>query len=125
MNNRAQRRRAYRQLGMLKTIGELGFLHPTVIDWRRRQRAEGKAKHEKMVQELENARYEKLEHRQAEYLKSMKEKGYNVEELKLLEEAWALTSVKDKETYRKDKKEAKRLRKEAEVSLRTRTTSND
>jgi hypothetical protein len=42
-----------------------------------------------------------------------KDLGYNKEEIKLLEEAWALTTIKDKETYRADKKEAKRLMKEA------------
>ena len=47
--------------------------------------------------------------------------GYNEAELKMLEEAYALRSVKNKETRRADKKEAKRLEKEAHASLTSRT----
>ena len=47
--------------------------------------------------------------------------GWDAKEIELLEEAWALTTVKDKETYREDKKEAKSLRKEANTLRASRT----
>lgn len=46
--------------------------------------------------------------------------GYNKEEVALLEEAWALLTVKDKETYRADKKKARQLQKQAADSLAAR-----
>ena len=47
--------------------------------------------------------------------------GWDAKEIELLEEAWALTTVKDKETYREDKKKAKSLRKEANTLRASRT----
>ena len=46
--------------------------------------------------------------------------GYNAKEMEMLEEAWALSIVKDKETYREDKKKIKALHKEAKASLNSR-----
>jgi len=46
--------------------------------------------------------------------------GYNKEEVALLEEAWVLQSVKDKDTYRADKKRARQLQKQAADSLAAR-----
>ena len=46
--------------------------------------------------------------------------GYNAEEIKKLEEAWTMTAVKDRETYKADKKQANILRKEAQQSLTSR-----
>ena len=42
-----------------------------------------------------------------------------------LEEAWVISTVKDKETYRSDKKEAKRLRKEANELHTKRLNANN
>lgn len=44
------------------------------------------------------------------------EQGFNTEEINTLEEAWALTVIKDKETYRADKKKSRALFKEANAS---------
>jgi len=49
----------------------------------------------------------------------MKEEGYNTKELTLLEEAFALKSVKT-ETYRADRKKAKELETEALASMENR-----
>ena len=109
----------FKQLGILKKLSKLQFMDPTKVEFRKRNRAEGKAKHEKMVEELENARYERLEHLSAAYLAKMKEEGYNTKELTLLEEAFALKSVKT-ETYRADRKKAKELETEALASMENR-----
>lgn len=116
MSNRKEKRRMFKQLGILKTLGKLQFMDPIRVEFRKRNRTEGKAKHEKMVEELENARYERLEHLSAEYLSKMKEKGYNTKELQKLEEAFALRSVKT-DTYRADRKRAKQLEAEASESM--------
>lgn len=119
MSNRREKRRMFKQLGILKKLSKLQFMDPTKVEFRKRNRAEGKAKHEKMVEELENARYERLEHLSAAYLAKMKEEGYNTKELALLEEAFALKSVKT-ETYRADRKKAKELETEALASMENR-----
>jgi predicted DNA-binding antitoxin AbrB/MazE fold protein len=119
MSNRREKRRMFKQLGILKKLSKLQFMDPTKVEFRKRNRAEGKAKHEKMVEELENARYERLEHLSAAYLAKMKEEGYNTKELTLLEEAFALKSVKT-ETYRADRKKAKELETEALASMENR-----
>ena len=51
--------------------------------------------------------------------------GYNAEEIVKLEEAWTLTAVKDRETYRADKKQANLLRKEAQQSLASRKNAGN
>jgi hypothetical protein len=119
MSNRREKRRMFKQLGVLKKLSKMQFMDPTKAEFRKRNRAEGKAKHEKSVEELENARYERLEHLSAEYLIKMKEEGYNDKELKLLEEAFALKSVKT-ETYSSDRKKARKLETEALASMQNR-----
>jgi len=51
--------------------------------------------------------------------------GHNDDEIKLLEEAWLLMNIKNKETFKQDKKEAKRLIKEAKESLNSRLDANN
>lgn len=45
-----------------------------------------------------------------------KEQGYNQKEIDMLEEAWSLSVIKDKETYQADKKKRRALQKEAKAS---------
>ena len=49
-----------------------------------------------------------------------REIGYNDKEINMLEEAWALSIVKDRETYQEDKKKRRQLVKEAKASLDSR-----
>jgi hypothetical protein len=46
--------------------------------------------------------------------------GYNSSEIKKLEEAWSITVITDKDTYRADRKQARKLQKEARASLLSR-----
>ena len=46
--------------------------------------------------------------------------GYNAAEIALLEEAWSLNVIKDKETYRADRKKARQLQKEAQALMQAR-----
>ena len=45
-----------------------------------------------------------------------KAQGYNQKEIDMLEEAWSLSVIKDKETYQADKKKRRALQKEAKAS---------
>jgi len=51
--------------------------------------------------------------------------GYNSDEISKLEEAWTITAIKDKDTYRADKKQANVLRREAQQSLAARKNAGN
>ena len=111
--NRQERRRAYKNMGILKAMSQLAWNHPDRVEFRRRNREQGEAKHNAMLEELEKERYERLEHAAAEYEKKLKAEGYNQEEVDMLLEAYALECVKDKETWQADKKRRKELKRAA------------
>ena len=78
-----------------------------------------KRNHEMLERKLEGYTNEKGEH--VDGLKdTWKNIGYNAKEIEMLEEVWALSIVKDKETYREDKKKIKALHKKAKASLDSR-----
>lgn len=75
-----------------------------------------KRNHEMLERKLEGYTNEEGEH--VDGLKDTWRKiGYNENEINMLEEAWALSVVKDKETYQADKKKRRQLQKDAQASL--------
>tara|TARA_B100001093_G_scaffold127194_2_gene119705 strand:+ start:830 stop:1123 length:294 start_codon:yes stop_codon:yes gene_type:complete len=82
---------------------------------------EGKTKHRNMVEENERLWRESIENKNAEYKKQLEDNGWEAKEIELLSEAWVLRTVKDKDSYQQDKKDAKRLTKEAEALRAKRT----
>lgn len=114
--NRQERRRAYKQMGIMKTMAKLPWNHPQKSEFRRKNREQGEAKHAAMLEEMEKERYERLEHANAEYLKKCKEEGYEGKELEMLEEAYSLFLVRNKDTWQEDKKTRKKLVKMAKES---------
>ena len=111
--NRRQRRYMMKQNGMLKYLSKLSFFHPTRAAIRQQNIENGRKIQEARRDAIEKARAERLE----AILNSMKHTwaniGYNENEISMLEEAWAMTAIKDKETYQADKKQARKLMKEA------------
>ena len=114
--NRQQRRRAYKSMGILKNKSSRSFNDPVRKAISKQLSQEGKAKHRKMVEENERKWREEMEHRNAEYKKQLEKDGWNAKEIEQLSEAWGLRMVKDKDNYQADKKEIKRLIKEANES---------
>lgn len=118
--NRRQRRLMMKQNGMLKYLSKLSFFHPTKVAIRRQNMENGR--------KIQQARLDAAEKAQAERLEAVLERmkdtwsniGYNKEEIAMLEEAWAMTIIKDKETYRADVKQSRKLMKEAAASLAAR-----
>jgi hypothetical protein len=102
-----------KQNGMLKYLSKLSFFHPTRAAIRRQNMENGRKIQEARMDAIEKAQAERLE----AILNSMKHTwaniGYNENEISMLEEAWAMTAIKDKETYQTDKKQARKLMKEA------------
>jgi len=111
--SRRQRREMYRRAGFLKIKNNYNPLGPVMVNWYTKTREEGQRLHEAHTRMVETQIEEKLQ----SILNSSKETwtglGYNEAELKMLEEAFSLRSVKNRETLTADRKLAKRLEKEA------------
>ena len=81
--------------------------------WYAKTRAEGTKLEEQNTLRLERQRDEFFAMKDAAMRVSLEEAGYSAKQIELMQEAWALTVIKDKETYRADKKKAKDLLKQA------------
>jgi|TARA_B110000879_G_scaffold202494_1_gene278944 hypothetical protein len=119
--NRRQRRAMLKQQGVLKYLNRLPHFHETRNNFRANNIATGKQIHQNFVDKMEKANEERLEGILENKKIEWNAQGWNSKEIELLEEAWALGAIKDKETYREDKKKAKSLRKEAEALRASRT----
>jgi hypothetical protein len=111
--NRRERRMMLRQQGVLKYLSKLSFFNPIRANFRMQNLQTGIK-----IQETRRARIEKeWEASFNARLENMKISwtalGYNEAEIALLEESEVLTFVKDKDTYREDKKRSKQLSKQA------------
>ena len=113
--NRQQRRNAYKSMGILKNKSSRQFNDPVRNQITEQLSREGKEKHRAMVEANERQYHEDMEHKLAEYKKTLEVTGWEGKEIEKLAEAWMLKAVKDKENYQQDKKDAKRLTKEAEA----------
>lgn len=120
-----------KQQGVLKYLSKLPFLGEVRTRLRLENLENGKKIHQQHVDANEKANAERLEKILEGYtytneegdsvsVPGLKDKwtaeGYNASELSMLEEAWALGVVKNKETYREDKKKRLALQKEAKAS---------
>jgi hypothetical protein len=102
-------------MGILKNKSSRQFNDPTRKQITQQLSKEGAEKHKAMVEENERLWREGIEHKNAEYKKQLETEGWEGKEIELLSEAWSLRMIKDKENYQQDKKDAKRLIKEAEA----------
>jgi hypothetical protein len=107
--NRRQRRDMYKRAGYLKVKNMFGFGSPQARAWYDKCAKDGEMIHE---QNTKNA-MDQMENQLQIILDRQKELwtelGYNAEEILLLEESWSLMAVKNKETYREDKKKSREL----------------
>lgn len=118
--NRRQRRYMMKQNGMLKHLSKLSPFHPSKIEIREHNRENGRKIQNDILDELEKKRTERLESNLKDAKVEWYKAGYNENEIDILEQAWTLRKIKNKETYQQDKKEAKKLVKEAKASLLSR-----
>lgn len=110
---RRHRRRMLKSNGMLRYLSKINFFNPNKIEIRAVNMDNGRKFHQAHLDAIEKMQAEQLE----SLLERMKENwsrmGYNKTEIAMLEEAWAITTIKDKETYQQDKRKANELMKEA------------
>ena len=119
--SRRYRRAMYRQAGFLRIKNGFGFNSPIRAAWYKKTAEEGNALKEANEKATHDSIENQLQIMWNKQIDTLTLLGYDDSELKMLEEAYALRSVKTKETRRADKKEAKRLEKEAYASLQART----
>lgn len=116
-----------KQQGVLKYLSKLPFLGEVRTRLRLENLENGRKIHQQHVDANEARNAARLERILEGYtnedgikVPGLKDKwtteGYNASELSMLEEAWALGVVKNKETYREDKKKRLALQKEAKAS---------
>lgn len=115
--NRRQRRYMIKQNGMLRYLSKMDFFHTKKSAIRAQNIENGYKMQEARLDAIEKANYERLEATLKHAKETWANTGYIVAEIAMLEKAWALANVKNKETYQQDKKESKRLMKEAKASL--------
>lgn len=118
--SRRYRRAMYRQAGFLRIKNGFAFSSPIRAAWYKKTQDEGNALKEANERSTQESIENQLQIIWNKQLETLTEMGYNDAELKMLEEAYALRSVKNKETRREDKKEARRLEREARVLLQSR-----
>jgi hypothetical protein len=111
--NRRARRNMYKQAGMLKAKEQIGHFSPAKKEWYDKMREEGEKIHEMNTRNAQDQIENQLQIILDRQKETWTELGYNEAEIALLEESWTLMAVKDKETYREDKKKSRELSKQA------------
>ena len=122
--SRRQRRSQLKKMGYLKIKNMFGRFSEQGKAWYSKMSEEGINAHDEHVNRVNDSIGDQLQTMLNNLKLTWKDSGYNDSEIGLLEEAWSLSVVKNKDTYRKDKKEAIKLRKEAQESLKSRLNAN-
>ena len=117
--NRRQRRMAMKHQGLLTQKGNL-----SLSDWFKlckEIRAKGNEIQEANTERCENIAFAKLEEIEASKMLAWRTEGYNDKEIEKLREAYSIMAVKNKDTWKTDKKIARNIIKEARLSLQKRS----
>lgn len=118
---RKQRRYMMKQQGVLRYISKLNFLGETRSAIRRENQENGRKLHQQHLDLQEKLNAERLEAKLEGLKETWKEVGYNAKEMEMLEEAWAIGVVRDKDSNRKeDKKKIKQLHRSVQESFASR-----
>ena len=112
--NRSQRRWQLRTAGMLRVKNMYGPFTDIGQLWYNKTREEGKKLQAENAARIEKTRDEFFAQKDASIREAHKAFGYSEEQIELMMEAWALTVIKDKETYRADRKRSMELMKQAQ-----------
>lgn len=120
--SRKQRRAQMRSAGMLKVKNIYSPLSGQRQAWYKKTREDGQQAHEAHLKKVNDQIEEQLQTRLNNLKETWKSSGYNDQEIKMLEDAFMLTSIKYKDTLRSDRKEARRLMKQARESFQNRIT---
>jgi hypothetical protein len=118
--NRRQRRHMMRQQGILKYLSKLDFLGEVRSNFRTQNMENGRKLHQQNIDANDKVNHSMLEAKLESMKETWKSIGYNKSEIDKLEEAWSLSTIKDKETRKEDKKTIKKLQREVQESFQSR-----
>jgi thiamine kinase-like enzyme len=118
--NRRQRRGMMKQQGVLKYLSGQDFLGEIRGGFRAQNIENGRTLHQRNVDANDKANGALLEEKLNSIKATWKETGYTDSEILKLEEAWALSTIKDKENRKADKKTIKKLQREVKESFLSR-----
>ena len=116
--NRRQRRLAMKYQGILKAKSKLPFHEWMEVT--KENIAKGRELHAANTDAVEKGITQQLESLEEKQIETWKEVGYDEKEILMLREASAILAVRHKETWKTDKKEARKLMNEARESLNKR-----
>jgi hypothetical protein len=117
---RKYRRDTYKKMGLLKAKNGWGRFSEKGIAWYNLKQEEGRDFHEKHMRMVNDQIEEQLGSKLNSLKETWKGLNYSEKEIEMLEESFTLTNIKDKETWREDRKRAKSLVKEANKSKKER-----
>ena len=109
-----------KQQGVLKYLSGLNFLGEVRSNFRQQNIENGRKIHQRNVDAAEKQIAEMLEDKLESIKAVWKSIGYNESEIDKLEEAWATSAIKDKETFKEDKRRRKQLLREVRESFSSR-----
>ena len=116
--NRRQRRLAMKYQGILKAKNKLPFHEWMEVT--KENIIRGRELHAANTDAVEKSITQRLESLEEKQIETWKEVGYDEKENLILREASAILAVRHKETWKTDKKEARKLMKDARESLNKR-----
>lgn len=111
--NRTQRRWQLKTAGMLKVKNMYGPFSEVGKLWYTKTAEEGAKLHVQNKEANEKIQSEYFAQKEADIKASHEANGYSAEKVEVLLEAWRCTIVKDRNTYRADRKESMGLYKKA------------
>lgn len=120
--SRRERRAQLKANGVLKALSKLPYGHPLKKQVCEANQETGKKIHQAHVDKIDAANATFLENKLNAMKATWATQDYTEEELKMLEEAWVLSNVVNKETYREDRKEAKVLQNKIKASKAARNS---
>jgi hypothetical protein len=118
--NRRIRRNQLRQAKVLKLVNSLSFFSQKRQEWYDRFKSEGKKIHEMNTNSISDLIENQLQIKLDGLKVTWESIGYNKDEIEMLEEAWSISAVKNKDSYREDIKKSRKLNKQAEQSRNNR-----
>lgn len=124
-NSRKAKRSQLKSLGYLKIKNMYNPIDGVGAAWYRKTQEDGKALHEAHMKRVNEALEDFLQTKANSLKETWKRIGYNEAECSMLEEAFFISNVKNKESLREDKKTARKLMKEASISLKSRINAGN
>jgi hypothetical protein len=121
---RKEKRKQFQDANYLKIKNMFGRLSPKGVAWSNQMREQGKLTHEANTNRIKDEIEDELQCRVNIVKETWIKSGYNEAEIKMLEEAFFINNIKNKENRKEDNKRAKLLMKEASNSLKNRTNAD-